>query len=395
MKKLLALFLLAVFGFCATIQNQIAYKKDSLKSTKKLEDQLNKKLEDLAGEIVKGEEDIAKTAILIDELSNQVFELENSAKIASSELSKLTTKNTELIQSKNNMQKRLIKIISDDFAYDLIAPSGYEDSQESIIANEVIKNLNSLMDNEFKKIATNYENTMNLIKNQSDKINVIKVDLKEFKLKEARLKKLQSDQQTNLANLKQDKEVYQNQLKKLQAQQNELRKTLEELQIVVKKQKQSTQAEVKHAQNIDIKQFGSSYKASSVKKYTGPKTIAPLDGFSVKQKFGDFIDPIYNIKIFNESVVLRANEPDARVKSVLPGTVVFAKDTPILDRVVIVENPNGIHTIYAHLDKIAPTIKVGSKVKKGYVIGRVKRDLTFEVTQKNYHINPLDLILKN
>ncbi len=90
--------------------------------------------------------------------------------------------------------------------------------------------------------------------------------------------------------------------------------------------------------------------------------------------------------------MLRSNEPDAKVKSVLAGTVVFAKDTPILDKVVIVENSDGIHTIYAHLDKIAPTIKVGSKIKKGYVIGRVKQDLTFEVTQKNYHINPLDLI---
>ncbi|WP_298021789.1 hypothetical protein, partial [uncultured Campylobacter sp.] len=29
---------------------------------------------------------------------------------------------------------------------------------------------------------------------------------------------------------------------------------------------------------------------------------------------------------------------------------------------------------------------------KGYIIGRIGSDLTFEVTQQNYHINPLDLI---
>uniref|UniRef100_UPI00263A1100 murein hydrolase activator EnvC family protein n=1 Tax=uncultured Campylobacter sp. TaxID=218934 RepID=UPI00263A1100 len=103
-------------------------------------------------------------------------------------------------------------------------------------------------------------------------------------------------------------------------------------------------------------------------------------------------DPIYNIKIFNESVVLSANSADAKVKSVFNGKVVFAKETAMLDKVVIIENPNGIHTIYAHLSQIAPTVKVGAKVQKGYVIGRVQRDLTFEVTQKNYHIDPLELI---
>jgi murein DD-endopeptidase MepM/ murein hydrolase activator NlpD len=44
------------------------------------------------------------------------------------------------------------------------------------------------------------------------------------------------------------------------------------------------------------------------------------------------------------------------------------------------------------MDKIAPTIREGKKVKKGYVIGRVQKELMFEVTQKNRHIDPLELI---
>ena len=141
-----------------------------------------------------------------------------------------------------------------------------------------------------------------------------------------------------------------------------------------------------------IRQIGSSYQNSNVKKYTGEKTIAPLDNFTVKRRFGDYVDPIYKIKIFNESVVLASTTPDATVKSVLNGKVVFAKDTASLQKVVIVENSDEIHTIYAHLSKIAPTIQVGQKIKKGYVLGRVDNDLTFEVTQKNYHIDPLELI---
>ena len=90
--------------------------------------------------------------------------------------------------------------------------------------------------------------------------------------------------------------------------------------------------------------------------------------------------------------MLSANSADAKVKSVFNGKVVFAKETAMLDKVVIIENPNAIHTIYAHLNQIPPTVRVGSNVKKGYIIGRIGSDLTFEVTQQNYHINPLDLI---
>lgn len=394
--SLLLLFYISLFG--ASVADKIQDKKETLSSAKKLETQLNKKLEELVSDIMKGEADVKNTAVQIEELAKQVKELESSANDANVELNKLTSQNSDLIKNQKDMEKRLIRIISEDFAYDLIVPNDYEESEESIIANEVLSKLNLVMQDEFKKIAKNYEQTVNLIKSQSDKIDSIKFDLREFKQKQAKLKSLQNKQKNNLSNLKQDKDIYSKKLAKLQDQQDELRKTLEQLQILAKKEDEKKETKStkpnasSNANTGDIKQIGSSYKTSNVKKYVGEKTIAPLDNFSVKQKFGDYVDPIYNIKIFNESIVLRSNEPDAKVKSVLAGTVVFAKDTPILDKVVIVENSDGIHTIYAHLDKIAPTIKVGSKIKKGYVIGRVKQDLTFEVTQKNYHINPLDLI---
>ena len=94
-------------------------------------------------------------------------------------------------------------------------------------------------------------------------------------------------------------------------------------------------------------------------------------------------------------MILRSKNSDARVKSVLDGKIVFAKQTNLLQKVVIVEHSNGLHTIYAHLDKIAPTVKLGKNVKKGEVLGRVKNDLTFEVTQEKFHINPLELISLN
>ncbi|MFV0482026.1 MAG: peptidoglycan DD-metalloendopeptidase family protein, partial [Campylobacteraceae bacterium] len=185
-------------------------------------------------------------------------------------------------------------------------------------------------------------------------------------------------------------------LESVQAEKSEIRRTLQSLKIIEKQEQESVAVVTPKGEipttDEKIRQIGSSYQASKVKKYSGAKTIAPIDNYTVIQKFGDYVDPVYNIKIFNEAVILRANNNNQEVKSVLDGKVVFAKETGMLKNVVIVENTNGIHTIFAGLTKIAPTIKVGSKIKKGYVVGRIDSDLTFEVTQKNFHINPLELI---
>lgn len=395
MKFLLFITLIFCTLFASNVSEKIKDQKNSINSAKKLENQINKKLEELAKDIIAGNKDVQNTAKQISELSKQVEALEDSAHSANVELDKLTSQNGELIKNQKDMELRMIKIISEDFAYDLIAPNDYSESQDSIIATEILLNLNSVMNSEFKKLAQDYEKTTNLIKSQSKKIESIKFDLREFRQKQASLKALQTKQKKNLEILNQDKVIYSKKLNDIKKQQNEMRKTLESLQILAAKPKEEPKEQTQTKNTVksdDVRMIGSSYQAGNVKRYKGAKTIAPLDKFSVKQKFGDYVDPVYNIKIFNESVVLRSDTTDARVKNVLAGTIVFAKQTPILDKVVIVENSNGIHTIYAHLDKIAPTIKVGQKIKKGYVIGRVKQDLTFEVTQKNYHINPLELI---
>ncbi|MBQ8820043.1 peptidoglycan DD-metalloendopeptidase family protein [Campylobacter sp.] len=395
MKFLLFITLIFCTLFASNVSEKIKDQKNSINSAKNLENQINKKLEELAKDIIAGNKDVQNTAKQISELSKQVEALEDSAHSANVELDKLTSQNGELIKSQKDMELRMIKIISEDFAYDLIAPNDYSESQDSIIATEILLNLNSVMNSEFKKLAQDYEKTTNLIKSQSKKIESIKFDLREFRQKQASLKALQTKQKKNLEILNQDKAIYSKKLNDIKKQQNEMRKTLESLQILAAKPKEEPKEQTQTKNTVksdDVRMIGSSYQAGNVKRYKGAKTIAPLDKFSVKQKFGDYVDPVYNIKIFNESVVLRSDTTDARVKNVLAGTIVFAKQTPILDKVVIVENSNGIHTIYAHLDKIAPTIKVGQKIKKGYVIGRVKQDLTFEVTQKNYHINPLELI---
>ena len=160
----------------------------------------------------------------------------------------------------------------------------------------------------------------------------------------------------------------------------------------MKKRKEVKSSRTKKDAPAKVSKRGSSYQRVKSKKYRGKKTIAPLSGYRLVKKFGPYTDPIYKIKIYNESVSLQPNQRNAKVKTVLNGKVILAKKTQLLDNVVIIKHSNGLHTIYAHLDQIAPTVKKGKRVKKGAVIGRVDHELIFEVTQNSYHIDPMSLI---
>ena len=332
------------------------------------------------------------------------------------------------------MENKIIDAISKELSFDLVSDINLTKSSDSIIADEVLNLLGDIMSNELSALMKDYENNKNLIDEQDRKIQTIKASMQDYNKKKDDLSQKRKLQEQKLANLKKNKDEYAKKLEKLSNEQDEIRKALEELKIIndkeerekaekaekerlAKLEKERKKAEEKakkegkkveeifssepepviedeRVAKIDkkVKQYGSSYQASRVKKYTGAKTSAPLNGAYVKRNFGNYNDPVYNIKIFNENIVLGSKSSDTQVKSVLAGKVVFAKDTAVLDKVVILEHSGGIHTIYAHLSQIAPTIKVGSNIKKGYVLGRINSELTFEVTQQNYHINPLDLI---
>ncbi|MBK1963734.1 peptidase M23 [Campylobacter novaezeelandiae] len=393
MRKIFFIF----FCFLGLFANEISEKTKNLESNKRIQEQLNKKLEDLANDILSGEKKLKELSDQIQVLNLQTNKLEANAKAQNKELQTLSSQNKELLKSKALMENKLIVLMAKDFAYDLPIPQGYIESKESFMAFEVLEGLDRVLSEEIFKLSKDYEDITRLIDNKQAQIQKINLNLKDYNDQIAKLQLLKQNQLNEINKQKTDRSIYAKKLENLQAQQEELRKTLNQLKIIQnKKQEETKDNKSKPSNNKQtIRQLGSSYQSGNIKKYTGKKTIAPLDSFTVKQKFGNYLDPIYNIKIFNENVILRSTKSDATVRSVLDGKVVFAKDTSMLQRVVIIEHNNGIHTIYAHLDKIAPTIKVGKNVKKGSVVGRIKNDLTFEVTQENFHINPLELISLN
>lgn len=402
-----ALLLPIMLVAAANTTQKIDEKAKTLQEKLQTEKQIHGKLQDIANDIVNEEKDIEKIKDKIEDLSKNINESQETVSRKNEYLDKLTKDTQQLSSQKRDLEQKIIKIIAEDFSFYLVSDSDYLDNEDGILVDEVLQKMDTIMRKEFGKLSSDYKQVNDQIYSQSQEIKTIHTEIQSAKSKKDELIALEKKRESSVIALNAKKEGYKKQLDDIAKERDEIRTTLEQLKIIKVQEESKLLAEKNAAAakrdkspttvgggDNSIRQIGSSYQNSNVKKYVGERTIAPLDSYSVKRKFGDYVDPIYKIKIFNESVVLASSTPDATVKSVLNGKVIFAKDTASMEKVVIIENSDEIHTIYAHLSKIAPTIQVGQKIKKGYVIGRIDNDLTFEVTQKNFHIDPLELIAK-
>ncbi len=377
----------------ANLDKKIVKNSRILKQKRKKASIIKDKLEDIAKdienkkrEIKKIDEEIKKSNIYINEQKSIYDESVKELKILQ--------KNSKVLdKSKSSIENEIINTISKELSLEIVSKYNDEESVDSLISKEIVGSLSKIMRDKFDNIKNRYLDVSNKIGNVTRKITKLESYIKKMQKRKELLDKMKKDRVKNIKYLKRQKILYDKKLSRIFSEQREIKNTLRRLNILKGRAKVTRRTpKAPNINNQKVRKIGSSYQASRVARYRGKKTIAPLRSFYVKRKFGNYFDPIYKIKIFNDSVVLASKIPNAKVRNVLNGKVVFAKSTPMLDNVVIVENANGIHTIYAHLSKIAPTIKEGRRIRKGYIIGRIKKELTFEVTQKNRHIDPLQLI---
>ncbi|WP_345989578.1 peptidoglycan DD-metalloendopeptidase family protein [Sulfurimonas sp. HSL1-2] len=274
-------------------------------------------------------------------------------------------------------------------------------SPDTIIGEAVFAALNEQTKAQITKLGNDYRANEAALKQLTEKTARLKTDIASIEQEKRDLQKAKRANETALGDLKTKKGRYKKELQKILAQKSALKQTLAQLHIIQESESQKAAARQEEQRNEallaskevpDVRSVGSSYHKAQTRRYRGSKTIAPLDAYTVLKRYGTYTDPIYKIKIFNESVSLQPKTPDAKVKAVFNGKVILAQETPMLENVVIIEHADGLHTIYAHLDQIAPTVSKGKRLKKGSVIGRVNDELMFEVTQKNYHIDPLQVI---
>jgi len=385
----------------ARVDDKIESTQVSINGKKNQEKLISSKLNSIATDINKHKSMIQKISKDIKDTKKSLDSLNKKSTIKSKELRKIESLYKRLEKNENVISKKVVDILSKELSIDIITNPNlvsdelkdkkYDKSTDDIVMNEVLSTYTTILKNEFKKSKSKYiklNKSIDLIKNEIGKLsNRVKL----LKEKKVTLDKLKKRQKKIVIALKDDKKKYLSRLNMIRKEQNSLLKTLNKLNII-KKQELQTMIKADKNGNINVRQIGSSYTHSKLLKYRGQKTISPLKRYSVIQKFGNSVDPIYHIKIFNDSVILRSKTKDAKVYNILSGEVIYAQKSPMLGYLVIMKNRSNIHTIYAKLSKIAPTVKVGRYLKKGYVIGRVQRELRFEVTKNDMHLNPLRVI---
>jgi septal ring factor EnvC (AmiA/AmiB activator) len=401
------LTILFIGYFCLYAQANIDAKIEStskkIKSFSKNYTAINEKMAKNAKEILNQKLQIQKQQKYLKQLKAKLKVKELSYKENRKHLKKLLDFNKNLKSKQNKIEEELVFVIAQSVSLSVILEADYSANAESLMEFEILKVMLKKSKEKAAKLNQEYYSNDKNIKALTKQTKFLKESIQSIDAKRKKLLSVQEKNRKSLKKLELSKSLYKAKLKSLIKQQDTLKMTLSKLNIIKVDEERRARQKASQKNAFDnkqilndknlpkVKKHGSSYQAIKTKMYRGPKTIAPLDSYTISKKYGTYTDPIYGIKIFNESISLKPKRSNAKVKTVFNGKVIYADKTAVLDNIVIVEHKDGLHTIYANLSKISPNIRKGKKIKKGYTIGRVSDELIFEVTQKSYHINPIRL----
>ena len=385
------------------INQKISKNKTALENQKKKEAQVNQKLQELGKEVNKQKEELSTIENIIKESETNISKNKQEYSKKETLIKTLSSNQESLYQKRKDIELAIIDLVAKDISCAILLNDFQPESIRDLITEESFKVLNNTTKKELANLSQQQTQIIQDLKTLHKEIAQLQSFIDSENKKRANLKDLQAKQKKALNAYQKEIDKYNQELQQITKERDSLQEILVQLNILKsqeeeKRKKREELAKTKNTttpkstqSDFDVRQVASSYHNISTTKYKGAKTIAPLDNFKIDKRFGPYYDPVYKMKVFNESITL-ISIGDDKVKSVLDGKVIFAKDTPILKKVIIIEHQNNMHTIYAQLDKIAPTIKPGSIVKKGYTIGRINNALEFEVTLKDKHIDPLELI---
>ncbi|MDK9692801.1 MAG: peptidoglycan DD-metalloendopeptidase family protein [Sulfurimonas sp.] len=385
------------------IDDKIQKTSSEMGTYAKTQEIINKKMDETAQAIIAHEKEIAGQQQTLKKLQENLVEKEGNYGANVEEIKSLKTIQENLKQNSNALEEELVFTIAQSVSLSIILEEEYSASEESLIEYEVLESMLKGAKIKIKELNKEFhENSKNIdVLNQH--VSSIESAIASIDAKRKEIKKTQEANIESLQKLKTSKESYKQELKEILDKQDSLKKTLSQLNLIKIDELSKAQEEAQRAEAFSAKESpskdnlpkvktqGSSYQAVTTKLYVGEKTIPPFEPYKITKQYGNYTDPIYGIKVFNESISLKPSQPNEKVKTVFNGKVIYADKTPVLNNIVIIEHDNGLHTIYANLSQIAPDIEKGKKVKQGSVIGRVGDELIFEVTQKSFHINPVAL----
>lgn len=402
---MIRLFLILILAFTilfakTSVDANIKKASNKLSSFSKNYTNVNKKMAKTAKAILKQKREIETQQKHLDSLKKELALKENSYNENKTQLKDLKKVQINLKATQEKLEEELVFTIAQSVSLSIILEEEIAASQESLMEFEVLKVMLENSKKRVKELNNKFYSNSKNIDILNAHASFLEIEIANIDTKRKELITTQKKNKKALKKLTNAKNSYKKELKKLLRKQDLIKKTLAKLNIIKideinKAKEEEERRKAFNSKKIvsdkdlpKVKKHGSSYQRVKTKKYVGRKTIAPFSPYTITKRYGTYTDPIYGIKVFNESISLKPKVKNTKVKTVFNGKVIYADKTAVLDNIVIVEHLNGLHTIYANLTQISPNIKKGTKIKKGYTIGRVSDELIFEVTQKSYHINP-------
>jgi septal ring factor EnvC (AmiA/AmiB activator) len=417
------------------IDQKIRTSQKSLQSTEAQKRQTSHQLSKLAASIKATEKELSALQKKLDLLAAQQSAGEKKYSEALARIKELDTQIAKLDEEIQKRHDRFIELLSDQFATIVAMRKMRRQSERGIILEAYYQRYKQAVDRKLRELKDTIDRRRRskqrlMLERAKLKRSIAKLDALRslYRIKKERSEKL-------LKQLAAEEKLYREKLQKIISRQNALRQTLAKLNILRKEEIEEArrreaerQAELARRaekleelrrakaqereqakaegravdysavtlpaeeEEVKVRQYGSSYLKERVARYRGPKTIAPIRGARLVKRFGNYVDPIYKIKIFNDSVTLKAPQSDATVRSVLNGKVVYVGENSILGKVVILQHGHGLHTVYAGLSKISPIIRTGVRIRRGTAVGKVRRKLIFQATQNAKLIDPTRLI---
>ncbi|WP_394951345.1 murein hydrolase activator EnvC family protein [uncultured Helicobacter sp.] len=394
----------------ADIQKDITLNSQKIAQNQQAKDQVSQKLSEIGSAINAKNQEIIKLDSQIESLQKDINQ--NKDKYSSQEKSLQANKKRqeELLEKRNALEGEIVSLLSQSMAF--YALSGEVDSVEDVLSREIYTILINLTKKHIKSLNQTRDTLTNEMASVSKNILEIQNSIQEQTKKRDTLEEIKAKQERIITSMQAELKIYNQKLQDINTERKNLDSILNNLKITQEQNQKKIQEKIQKEEQAqanspkpkrtiqaskDIKIASSAYKDISTTSYRGSKTIPPLNPntFRIEQKFGPTFDPVYKMKFFYENIILVPKNRNADVKNVLDGKVVFAKENPVIKKVIIIEHKDSLYTVYAYLDRISDTIKPGVFVKKGYTIGKVNEKLSFEVTQKDRHIDPLQLIKIN
>lgn len=403
---MILLLLTATLTAKSSIDQKINATNKKLHNYDKRYQNVHKSLAKSAKAILTAQKKVYELDKQIEQLSKELADNRERYDKTKNEIDKLQQTRQNLDEKKQQMRKELSRLLAKQLSLKIILDQQAFNDKDALIRGEVFTAISRLTKQDLAKLKGEITELLDDEAALSQKIDKLSESISSIDAKRDSRIEAKKEHQKLLSKLNSRRNRYKKELEKTLSTKADLRKALKKLKIIKEDQikaKQRAEAERRRQERLKANKDASSiantkvkhgdlYEKVRVTRYRGSKTIAPLKKYRLIKKFGPYKDPIYNIKIFNESVSLEPVTKNASVRSVLNGKVILAKKTPLLGYFVIIEHSHGLHTIYAHLDKLAPTLQQGKRIRKGNIIGRVSNELMFEVTKKNFHINPMELI---